>query len=110
MIRTRVNIWDEDGFESDRRYDDYMSEAYDQQFQQRMVVNGSTNRFQVDLGPVTTVEFLYIQTDEPIYVYRNNSVESWYVGSAFLVVGCSITALHIKSENDATIHLYVAGS
>ena len=26
-----------------------------------------------------------VMTSEPIYVYRNNSVESWYVGTAFLV-------------------------
>ena len=110
MIRTRVNIWDEDGFESDRVYDDYMAQTYDQQFKQRMAVTGSTNRFQVDLGPVTTVEYLYIKTTKPVYVHRNNSIESWYVGTAFLVVGCSITALHIKSEDDATIHIYVAGS
>ncbi len=110
MIRTRIGIWDTDGDESDRSYDDYMAEAYDQQFKQRMTATGSTTRFQVDLGPVTTVGYLYIRSTKPIYVYRNNSIESWYVGSAFMVIGCSITALHILSEDNATITIYAAGS
>lgn len=109
-IQTRVSIWDTAGYEADRIVDDYIAEAYDQSFKQNLTVTGSTSTFEVELGPISTVEFLYIATTQPITVYRNNSLESWNVGDVLLVIGCSITALHILAENDCTITIYAAGT
>ena len=108
-IRTRVVIWDTAGYEADRIRDDYIAETYDQQYSQRRTVTGSTSKFEVKLGPVTTAKYLYISTDQSIQVYFNNSMECRYTSDALLIIGCQVTALHILATSDTNLFIYVAG-
>lgn len=108
-IRTGVTIWDTAGYEADKIRDDFVAENYDQQNSQRRTVTGSTARFQVDFGPVTTAKYIYISTDQDISVYFNNSVQCRTVSDTLLIIGCAVTALHIKATSDTTLFVYVAG-
>ena len=108
-IRTNITIFDSDGHEADRIVTDYVAETYDQQNSQRRTVTGSTTKFEVDFGPVTTAKYIYAETDQDISVYLSNSLVCIEASDVFLVIGCSETAMHILAENDTNLFIYVAG-
>lgn len=109
-IRTVVSIYDEEGFESDRIRSDYTSTSYDSRNKQQVTLAASTSKVKVDLGPLTTVEFLFISTDKSIDIYANNSAVKWDTNGLLLIVGCAFTALHIVASEGATLVIYMAGS
>ncbi len=108
-IRTGVSIWDTEGWGADKLCDDFVAETYDQQNSQRRTVTGSTAKFKVDFGPVTTAKYIYIKTDQDISVYFSNSPQCRQVSDLLLIIGCEVTALHILATSDTALFIYVAG-
>jgi hypothetical protein len=109
-LRTIITIWDTDGDEADRIRDDYVAADYDQSFSQRYTLSASSSRFEVELGPVTTAKFVYLNSGaNEMLVYLDNSMESRTFTGPFLVSGCSVTAMHVLASNGGTLTVYVAG-
>ena len=108
-LRTVVSLWDEGGDESDRLRDDYISTAFTQTSIQRPTLASSTSKVEIDFGPVTTAQYIYIHTNTEITVYFSNSAECRTVGKALLLIGCSETALHVKAASGAVLYIYIAG-
>jgi hypothetical protein len=109
-IRTVISIFDEEGFESDRIRSDYTSTSYDARLKQQMTLAASTSKVKIDLGPLATIEFLFISTDKDIDIYADNSAVKWDTTGLLLIVGCSFTALHIVASEGAVLVVYMAGS
>jgi len=109
-LRTVISIWDEAGLEADRIVQEHVSASYAATLYQRMTLPASTSKVEIDLGPLATIEYLFLASDEAIQVFKNNSVAAWGTDSLFLSAGCSITALHVKAENGCTLLVYAAGS
>ena len=109
-LRTIITIWDTEGYEADRIRDDFATADYDNAALLRYSLTGSASQVEVDLGPVTTAKYIYVNSESAeITLFKNNSTECWTFTGPFLVKGCSVTALHIKSEADSNVSIYVAG-
>jgi len=63
----------------------------------------------LSMGPVKTAQLVYIETDKPITVARNNSVQRDSVDSLYFMVGCEITALNVVAPDGAHLKVFVAG-
>jgi len=109
-LRTTINVWDEDGYEADRITSSHVSASYTATLYQRMTLPASASKVEIDLGPLTTIEYLFIESDKAIEVYKNNGIASWSANGLFLITGCSITALHVKATDGAALLIYAAGS
>lgn len=110
-LRTIVTLYDTEGDQADQIRDDYTSATYTQSFSQRYTLSSSTTRVEIELGPVTTANYIYLNSGaNEVLVYLNNSQESRAFTGPFLIAGCSVTAIHCVATNGATLTAYVAGS
>ena len=108
--RTVVTLWDTDGDEADRLSNVYISTTYTKTNIQRTTLSSSTSKVEIDFGPVTTAQYIYIHTDTEITAYFSNSAECRIVGKALLLIGCSETALHLVAASGAVLYIYIAGA
>ena len=108
-LRTVITIWDTDGYEADRIRKDFTTADYNNSFSHRYALSGSSTKVKVDLGPVATAKYIYVDSDVEVTLFKNNSNEGWTFTGPFLIKGCSVTALHILSTSDSVIFVYVAG-
>jgi len=108
-LRTTVTLYEEEGLESDRVRDDYVSTAYTAFSTYRNTLGASATKVEIDLGAVTTVQYLFISTDTAIVVYIDTDVITITVGTFFLITGCSHTKLEVIAASGAGIFVYAAG-
>jgi hypothetical protein len=109
-IRLITKLINTDGYEHDRLRDDYTTTSYTKYFSQKHSLSGSTDKVKIDLGPVATAKVIYIHSGSvEITVYKNGSAEGWTFTGRFIITGCTVTSLHIKSESDSTPFVYIAG-
>ena len=108
-LRTTVTLYEEDGDESDRIVDDYVSTAYTAFGSYRKTLTSSASRITIGLGAVTTIQHLLISTDTEIVVYLDTDVVTVTVGTFLLITGCSNTLLEVVATSGAALFVYVAG-
>jgi hypothetical protein len=81
--------------------------------QDRLVLATNMTSMQtIDLGGVTTGEYMLLETDNPILVAVNGTATARKVtvGKAFMVSGSAITGLHVQNEStsvEATVNVVV---
>lgn len=108
-LRTTVTLYEEDGLESDRIRDDYVSTAYTAFHTYRKTLATSASRVTIGLGAVTTIQHLFISTDTAIVVYLDTDVVTVTIGDFLLLTGCSFTALEVVAATGAALFVYAAG-
>ena len=108
-LRTTVTLYEEDGDESDRIVDDYVSTAYTAFGSYRKTLTASGDRITIGLGAVTTIQHLLISTDTAIVVYLDTDVITVTVGTFLLITGCSHALLEVIAATGAELFVYAAG-
>ena len=108
-LRTTVTLYEEDGLESDRIRDDYTSTAYTAFHSYRKTLGSSATKVEIELGAVTTMQYLFISTDTAIVVYLDTDVVTVTTGAFLLITGCSHTKLEVIAASGAALFVYAAG-
>ena len=107
-----VTIRDTEGDRSDRRSLNYQRRPYTYRLEYPALQIGTT-QMDVDLGGITTIEFIYLEIASDsgtVYVRKNLSPEYWEVDKVWLVVDTDLTRLSLQASESLTIYLLLAGS
>jgi len=108
-IQTIIDIRDLDGYDADHHRYEFVRRSYDNMTKHPSFALTANVKAAVDFGSVTTARYVCIVPEGTVSVYKNNSPESWTTGSAFLVVGCEITALSLLASAATTCWILIAG-
>ena len=108
-IQTILDIRDLNGYDADRHREEFIRRSYDNMTKHPSFALSAGVKTAVDFGSVTTARYVCVVPGGTVSVYKNNSPESWEIGSAFLIIGCEITALSLEASTATTCWVLIAG-
>lgn len=108
-IDTVVSSFDVDGDQADRMHRSYQRRSYDSDYRvPSMAVPVATKT--TILIPFDDIQYVYIETDKTLWVYKNLSPEYLIVDAVFLAFDLTgVTQISVYAPAGATIYVYLAG-
>lgn len=89
---------------------DRLDPSYAKYTQYETKISKGSSSVQLPLGDVKTAAFVYVETDVPVTLARNHSMQRESVSSLFFLVGTAITSLDvIASSEEANLKVFIAG-
>lgn len=108
-IDTVITSFDVDGEEADRIHRSYRRRSYTSEYRSPAFVVPAAVRTTITV-PFDTIQYIHIETDETLRVYRNLSPEYWTVGDTFLVFDLTdVTQVSVYAADEATLYVHIAG-
>jgi hypothetical protein len=108
-VDTVVNSFDVDGDQADRMHRSYRRRSYTSDYRvPAMAVPAVTKTTLV--VPFDDIQYVHIETDKTLWVYKNLSPEYLIVDAVFLAFDLAdVTQISVYAPDGATIYAYLAG-